>query len=147
VTVTTSRLRTGRIPLEELCRLPSLYHVEPSWRGDQIAFYWDRSGRIELYTMDMATREPRQVSHGEVPRALRSFFVWEREDRALVFAKDHDGDEQHDLYRIDAASGAVTQLTLTARPRSTQLSSVLTTRGSASTRTSDRPTPPTGRRR
>ena len=40
--------RHSRIPLEELCRLPSFYLPLVSWRGDQVAFYWDRTGRIEL---------------------------------------------------------------------------------------------------
>ena len=103
--------RQPHIPLEELCRLPSFYLPVVSWKGDRVAFYWDRTGRMELHVMDLATRETRQVSHGEVPRALRTGFVWDRADRSIVFAKDSGGTEQHDLYRIDVASGAVTQLT------------------------------------
>ena len=103
--------RQPRIPLEELCRLPSFYLPAVSWRGDRVAFYWDKTGRMELHVMDLATKETRQISHGEVPRALRAGFVWDRADRAIVFAKDAGGTEQHDLYRIDAQTGAVTQLT------------------------------------
>jgi dipeptidyl aminopeptidase/acylaminoacyl peptidase len=103
--------RQPRIPLEELCRLPSFYLPAVSWNGDRVAFYWDKSGRMELHVMDLATRETRQVSHGEVPRALRTGFVWDRADHGIVFAKDADGTEQHDLYRIDVDTGAVTQLT------------------------------------
>jgi dipeptidyl aminopeptidase/acylaminoacyl peptidase len=82
-----------------------------SWRGDRVAFYWDRSGRIELYVMDLAGGEVRQVSHGEVPRALRAGFVWSRDDRFIVFARDFEGNEQHDLYRIEVETGEVSQLT------------------------------------
>lgn len=103
--------RPPRIPLEELCRLPSFYLPTVSWRGDRVAFYWDKTGRMELHVMDLRTRQTRQVSHGEVPRALRAGFAWDRADRAIVFAKDTGGTEQHDLYRIDVDSGAVTQLT------------------------------------
>jgi dipeptidyl aminopeptidase/acylaminoacyl peptidase len=103
--------RQPRIPLEELCRLPSFYLPTVSWKGDRVAFYWDKTGRMELHVMDLATRETRQVSHGEVPRALRTGFAWDRADRGIVFAKDSGGNEQHDLYRIDVAGGAVTQLT------------------------------------
>src|SRR4051812_45943276 len=63
--------RQPRIPLEELCRLPSFYLPAVSWKGDGVAFYWDKTGQMELHVMDLATRETRQVSHGEVPRALR----------------------------------------------------------------------------
>lgn len=103
--------REPRIPLEELCRLPSFYLPVVSWRGDRVAFYWDKTGSMELHVMDLATRETRQLSHGEVPRALRAGFAWDRADRGIVFAKDTGGTEQHDLYRIDVATGAVTQLT------------------------------------
>jgi dipeptidyl aminopeptidase/acylaminoacyl peptidase len=101
----------ARIPLEELCRLPSFYLPTLSWDRRELAFYWDRTGRLELYVMDLATRAVRQVSHGEVPRALRAGFAWDRAGRAIVFARDRDGDEQHDLYRIDVESCAVTRLT------------------------------------
>jgi dipeptidyl aminopeptidase/acylaminoacyl peptidase len=103
--------RQPRLPLEELCRLPSFYLPVVSWKGDRVAFYWDKTGRMELHVMDLATRETRQVSHGEVPRALRAGFAWDRADRGIVFAKDSGGTEQHDLYRIDVETGAVTQLT------------------------------------
>jgi dipeptidyl aminopeptidase/acylaminoacyl peptidase len=103
--------RQPRIPLEELCRLPSFYLPVVSWKGDRVAFYWDKTGQMELHVMDLATRETRQLSHGEVPRALRAGFAWDRADRGIVFAKDSGGTEQHDLYRIDVESGAVTQLT------------------------------------
>jgi len=103
--------RQPRIPLEELCKLPSFYLPAVSWKGDRVAFYWDKTGQMELHVMDLATRETRQVSHGEVPRALRAGFAWDRADRSIVFAKDAGGTEQHDLYRIDVETGAVTQLT------------------------------------
>jgi dipeptidyl aminopeptidase/acylaminoacyl peptidase len=103
--------RQPRIPLEELCRLPSFFFPQVSWRGDRVAFYWDKSGRIELYVMDLATKAVRQVSHGEVPRAMRTGFAWSRDDRFIAFGKDAGGNEQHDLYRIEVETGTVTQLT------------------------------------
>ncbi|MBI5877597.1 MAG: prolyl oligopeptidase family serine peptidase [Chloroflexi bacterium] len=101
----------SRIPLEELARLPSFFAPTPSWAGDRVAFYWDRTGRLELFTADLNTGAVTQISHGEVPRAVRAGFVWDRTDRQIVFAKDRDGDEQHDLFAIDVASRAVTRLT------------------------------------
>ena len=103
--------RQPRIPLEELCRLPSFFFPVVSWRGDRVAYYGDASGRMELYVMDLATRDVRQVSHGETPRALRTGFTWTRDDREIAFGKDTDGNEQHDIYLIDVASGAVRSLT------------------------------------
>ena len=104
-------VRQEPIPLEELARLPTLYHFEVSHGGSRVAYYSDVSGRIELHILDLATGNTSQLSHGEVPRALRSFFIWDPTDSYLVFARDNAGDEQHDLFRIDATSGAVTRLT------------------------------------
>lgn len=103
--------RQTRIPLEELCRLPSFFLPSISWKRDQVAFYWDKTGRMELFVMDLRTKATRQVSHGEVPTALRAGFAWSRDDKTIVFAKDAGGNEQHDLYAIDVASSKVTQLT------------------------------------
>ena len=107
---TAASARGRRIDLEALARLPSFYLPTVAWAGDRVAFYWDRTGRLELYVLDLRTRAVRQVSHGEVPRAVRTGFVWDRADRALVFGKDELGNEQHDLYRIDLATGEVTPL-------------------------------------
>ena len=101
----------SRIPLEELAKLPNFYLPTASWSADKLAFYWDKTGRIELYVMDLQTRAIKQVSHGEAPRALRAGFVWDRKDQNIVFVKDKDGNEQHDIYTIDTASSAVRQLT------------------------------------
>jgi dipeptidyl aminopeptidase/acylaminoacyl peptidase len=103
--------RQPRIPLEELCRLPSFFFPLVSWRGDRVGFYWDKSGRMELYVMDLASKAVRQVSHGEVPRAMRTGFTWSRDDRFIAFGKDAAGNEQHDLYKIEVETGRVTQLT------------------------------------
>ncbi len=101
----------NRIPLEELASLPSFYFVTPDWDRNRYAFYWDRSGRMELYTAALPDGRPQQVSHGEVPRSLRAGFVWSRDGRRIVFAKDCDGNEQHDLHGIDLEAGRVDQLT------------------------------------
>jgi dipeptidyl aminopeptidase/acylaminoacyl peptidase len=106
-----STRRQPRIPLEELCRLPSFFLPVVSWKGDRVAFYWDKTGRMELFVMDLATRAVRQVSHGETPRALRTGYVWTRDDKEIAFGKDTGGNEQHDIYVIDVETSAVRQLT------------------------------------
>lgn len=100
----------ARIPLAELASLPTFTAVTPSWGRDKVAFYWDKTGRFELYVLDLLTRELRQLTDGEAPRHLRAGFEWTRDDAAIIFAKDRDGDEQHNLHRIDVRTREVTQL-------------------------------------
>ncbi len=100
------------VDLEELVRLPEFYHPLLDESRSRVAFYWDRSGRIELYTMDVAEgATPVQASRGEVPRSPRAGFSWSRDGGAIIFARDRDGDEQHQLYSLDLESGGLTQLT------------------------------------
>lgn len=99
------------IPLEELVSLPNFYMVQPNWQQTKAAFYWDKTGRIELYELDLATREVKQISHGEVPRVLRAGFAWNRAGNLIIFAKDTLGNEQHDLFSITMPGGEVKQLT------------------------------------
>ena len=102
---------SSRIPLEELAALPNFYFPQPSWSGAKVGFYGDKSGRLELYVLDIRTRDVTQLSHGELPRAVRAGFIWDRRDETIIFAKDQDGNEQHDLYAIDVRTGKTTQLT------------------------------------
>lgn len=105
---------TRRFDMEELLRLPSYYAATVSRRRDQIGLYSDRSGRIELYTIEVAdggTGTPVQVSDGQLPRSPGAGFSWLPDDSAIVFPKDNDGDEQHNLYLLDRQTGHVEQLT------------------------------------
>ncbi|UCF10345.1 MAG: PD40 domain-containing protein, partial [Candidatus Bipolaricaulota bacterium] len=101
----------GRMRVAEIVGLASPWLPEVSHDGTRLAFYWDRTGRIELYVVDLPDGEPQQVSHGEVPRALRAGFVWSPDGGRIVFAKDIGGNEQHDLHSLDLATGTVTKLT------------------------------------
>jgi dipeptidyl aminopeptidase/acylaminoacyl peptidase len=101
----------SRVPLEELARLPSFYAPSVSWKQDKVAWYADHTGRIELYVAELPGGAARQISNGEPPRALHAGFTWNRAGTAIVFAKDVDGNEQHDLFRIDVDSGQVARLT------------------------------------
>lgn len=107
----TTTSRRGRLDLAELASLPTVALVTPAYSGDRIAFYWDQTGRFELYQLDLRTRAVTQLTHGEAPRSLHAGFVWTRDDAAIVFAKDQDGDERHNLFLLDRERGQVRQLT------------------------------------
>lgn len=103
-------MKSNRIPLEELAKLPSFAAVTPSWDGQKLAFYWDKTGRYELYTMDLHSREVKKLTDGQAPRQLRAGFVWTRDDAEIIFAKDKDGDEQNNLFKLHVATASVVQM-------------------------------------
>lgn len=100
-----------RIPLEELFRLPTLTNVTPSTQRDRFAYFANRTGRMELYVSALANGDSVQMTNGELPKAVMTGFVWSHDDKAIIFTKDKDGDEQHNLYRFDLQTGQARQLT------------------------------------
>ncbi len=101
--------------LEKLNRMPRFYLTKLNHAKDKMAFYWDKTGRLELYVMDIKTHNYRQISNGDIPRTIRAGYVWTRDDKSIVFARDVNGDEQHNLYSIEIETGDVTQITDTPK--------------------------------
>ncbi|WP_241191370.1 TolB family protein [Deinococcus psychrotolerans] len=99
-----------RLSLEALAALPTVAALNISHSGDQVAFYADWTGHFELYTLDLATRERRQVTDGQAPKAVRAGFVWSADDSRLLFSRDHNGDERQALFDLNLASGDVSVL-------------------------------------
>jgi len=88
------------LPFDELLSLPSYSMITLSKNKDKLAFFWDKTGRIELYVMDLATKETKQVSHGELPRAPRTGITWDQNGENIFFGKDVGGNEQNDIWVI-----------------------------------------------
>jgi dipeptidyl aminopeptidase/acylaminoacyl peptidase len=104
-------LRSPHLSPRDFASLPGFAFPLLSWSRREVALFRDHTGRFELYTLDLATRKWRQLTDGQAPRGLRSGFCWTRDDAALIYARDRKGDEQHDLYRLEIASGEVQRLT------------------------------------
>ena len=92
--------------LEALARLPTQAHPIASPNGDQIALYYDITGRNELYVVDLETGELEQWSSGDVPRNTMWFVRWGTGGDRIYFHQDNAGNEQNDIYAIDE-SGAI----------------------------------------
>ena len=113
---------TGDIDvLEALASLPTMAHPTVSPDGDEIALYYDVTGRNELHVLDVDSEgrpdsnEPDdaagadgldQWSDGEVPRDARWFVKWGADGDRVFFHRDEDGNEQNDIYSI-TRDGAV----------------------------------------
>ena len=87
--------------LEALASLPSFHHPTASPDGDEIAYYYDGTGRNELHVVDVETGETTQWSDGEVPRNARWFLEWGADGDRVFFHLDEGGNEQNDVYAID----------------------------------------------
>jgi dipeptidyl aminopeptidase/acylaminoacyl peptidase len=107
--------------LEELASLPTLAHPTASPDGDEVALYYDVTGRNQLHVLDVPERrsgarktsssdaetgEMTQWSDGEVPRNARWFLKWGADGERVYFHLDDDGNEQNDVYAL-TREGAV----------------------------------------
>lgn len=99
------------LPIRELASLPDNMAFEVSWKGDKVAFFSNRTGRIELYVANLHTKEVTQLTNGEAPTGVMAGVVWTRDDRSIIFCKDNKGDEHHNLFQIDVETKQVSQLT------------------------------------
>ncbi|WP_135805284.1 S9 family peptidase [Halorussus marinus] len=93
---------SGSDPLEALARLPEMAHPTVSPDGESVAFYYNGTGRNELHVLDVETGECERWSDGEVPRNNRWPVAWAADGERVFFHRDEDGDEQNDVYAIDA---------------------------------------------
>ncbi|PSQ15286.1 S9 family peptidase [Halobacteriales archaeon QS_8_69_26] len=87
--------------LEELASLPTIAHPDASPDGDEVALYYDGTGRNELHVIDADTGTMTQWSDGEVPRDARWFVRWDADGERVFFHLDEAGNEQNDVYAID----------------------------------------------
>ncbi|PSQ22649.1 S9 family peptidase, partial [Halobacteriales archaeon QS_9_67_15] len=87
--------------LEALATLPTTAPPTSSPDGNEVALYYDVTGRNELHVLDTETGELEQWSDGEVPRNARWFVKWGADGDRVFFPLDDDGDEQNDIYAID----------------------------------------------
>ena len=86
--------------LEQLASLPTLAHPTVSPDGNEIALYYDITGRNELHVLDTETGELEQWSDGEVPRNARWFVKWGADGDRVYFHLDEGGNEQNDIHAI-----------------------------------------------
>ena len=108
-----NKRKRGNFIIEELSSIPTFYFAFLNHKKYKLAFYWNKSGRFELYTLDLHTKTINQITDGQLPKGLRAGYLWGRDDRCIYFTKDNDGDEKHNIHSIDIESKISTQLTNT----------------------------------
>jgi dipeptidyl aminopeptidase/acylaminoacyl peptidase len=99
---------TSRNEIESLAELPTVAHPVVSPDGEEIALYFDTTGRHELYLLDPESGELTQLSDGEVPRDVTwgPGLDWSADGSRVYFHRDEAGNEAYDIYGVDR-DGAV----------------------------------------
>ena len=110
---------SNEITLEKLASIPMILFMRTNNEKDKIGFYWNKTRRQEIYTLDLETSEYEQVTDGHLPRALRAGFLWTKDDKNFVYTKDKDGDEQHNLFLFNIEKKETIQLTETPKAQET----------------------------
>jgi len=93
-------IQDANVEPETLASLPSFYLPTLSPGGEELAFYHDTSGRMELYTLSLDDGEWTQWSVGNVPRDLSGGIKWAPDGDSIYFHRDEAGDEQNDIHSI-----------------------------------------------
>ncbi len=117
----------GNFRIEELASIPTFALATLNYTKDKLAFYWNKTGRFELYIMDLATKKITQITDGQLPKGIRAGYLWGRDNQTIYFTKDNDGNEKHDIYSINIITKETTQLTET--PNSQDIPSDLSPEG------------------
>ncbi|MBQ1028849.1 S9 family peptidase [Micromonospora sp. C97] len=77
--------------------------------GDSIAYVDDANGQFNLVTQALSTGDTRRLTAGTDSTVRR--VAWHPGGEWLLFLADDSGDENTQLYRVDAAGGITVQLT------------------------------------
>lgn len=77
--------------------------------GSQLAHVTNESGQFNLWVMPSGGGERRQLTHF-TDNTVRIAADWSPDGKTIVFSADANGDEQHQLYLLDVASGEITPL-------------------------------------
>lgn len=90
--------------IHSLTGLPTYWRATASPDGNQLAYYYDRTGRFELYTQNIETGTRHRLTNGELPRDPKSRIRWGSDnDRVYVHLNDPDTD----IYEIQLATGEI----------------------------------------
>lgn len=101
----------NKLDLRKLAEIPTFYDAQLSNKEDKLSFYWNKTGRLEFYIMDLESKDIVQISNGEFPDDLKASYIWSNDDKDIFFAKDQGGDEYYSIYSFNLESGKKKQLT------------------------------------
>ncbi|MCH8907388.1 MAG: PD40 domain-containing protein, partial [Candidatus Heimdallarchaeota archaeon] len=114
--MSTDMMDSGnKIDIRRLAEIPTFFDAKLSNDEDKLSFYWNKTGRLEFYVLDLQSKDVAQVSNGEFPDDLKASYIWSKDDQAIIFAKDKGGDENYSIYSFNLKSKELNQLTDTPK--------------------------------
>lgn len=83
--------------------------LEYSPDGSQIAHVQNESGQFNIWLVPSGGGESRQLTH-YTDNTVRSL-TWSPDGKTILFTADQNGDEMHQIYLLEVATGKITALT------------------------------------
>ena len=107
-----SEEKNGKISLEELVSLSIQMAGTPGRFSRQIAYVSNKTGRSELFLLNLETMEFSQLTDGDYPASPVDYHKWAPDDSYILFGKDPiPGNEKNNIFSVTVPDGIVTQLT------------------------------------
>jgi dipeptidyl aminopeptidase/acylaminoacyl peptidase len=98
------------LSLEAMIRLHVSYGMYLSPNKEQMIYFSNRSGRFELWQLELATLQSTQISSGQLPATPRTNIVWQKDNITIILGIDNAGDEQHNLWTCNTKTSEWQQL-------------------------------------
>nr|WP_254155794.1 S9 family peptidase [Natronosalvus rutilus]UTF52059.1 S9 family peptidase [Natronosalvus rutilus] len=98
----------GTYDIERYLNIRSAYGASLGPAGDRLAFLMNTTGTPQVWTLEEAQAWPEQRTFYD---ERVTFASWSPERPELAFGMDEGGNERAQLYRLDAETGEITNLT------------------------------------
>ncbi|WP_254531752.1 S9 family peptidase [Natrinema gelatinilyticum] len=96
--------------IERYLNVRSAYGASFGPKGKRLSFLMDTTGTSQVWTLESARAWPEQRTFFE---ERVTFASWSPERTELIFGMDEGGNERAQLFRLDATTGEITNLTAT----------------------------------
>ncbi|WP_323171168.1 S9 family peptidase [Natrialba sp. PRR66] len=94
--------------IDRYLNIRSAYGVSVGPDGDELSFLMDTTGTPQVWTLDGPREWPQQRTFAD---ERVTFASWSPERPELIFGMDEGGNERAQLFRLDAETGAIENLT------------------------------------
>ncbi|MDH5404549.1 MAG: prolyl oligopeptidase family serine peptidase, partial [Candidatus Heimdallarchaeota archaeon] len=102
----------GELDLKQMLSIPYLLSPRLNPAKTELAYVTNMEGKFDLYIMDLASGESKQITTGDFSQNALTNYSW-LDNANIIFSKDIGGSEQNNLFLLDVKSKIIDQLTNT----------------------------------